>query len=71
MDKYPRRRDLEYGYPSLERGIEFSPESNCTYLEILHYTGSSGTAIHHSTEDLDDSSLDTWLLKVRMFRKLC
>jgi hypothetical protein len=37
------RGDLEYGYPSFERGTKFSLETNCLYFDILNYDASNGT----------------------------
>jgi hypothetical protein len=58
------RGDLEYGYPSFERGTKFSLETNCLYFDILNYDASNGTVVKTSSGDLDDSSLEDWLFKV-------
>ncbi|CZR56162.1 uncharacterized protein PAC_06050 [Phialocephala subalpina] len=54
-----QRRDLEYGYPSLERGFGFGQASKCDSLQILQY----GPKFRHSSEELDAISLRKWLDK--------
>jgi len=65
MQKDTNRGDLEYGYPSFERGTKYGLSTKCSYLEILAYASSTGTAIHTSTGVLDDVSIDEWIHKVR------
>ena len=53
MDPNPHRtKDLEYGYPSSERGISFSDRPGLSFLEILRYSGCEGDA--NDTEDADE-----------------
>ncbi|KUJ23863.1 uncharacterized protein LY89DRAFT_776084 [Mollisia scopiformis] len=55
----PQRRDLEYGYPTIEQGIQSGQVSKCDSLEILRY----GSEFRHSNERLDGTSLSAWLSK--------
>lgn len=62
----PQRRDLEYGYPTIERGTQFDRASKCDSLEILHY-GSDDIRI--SSGRLDTISLREWLGKASDSRR--
>jgi hypothetical protein len=57
-------QDLEYGFPALEQGIDFSLETNCRYLDLLKYEGSNGASFHNSKGSLDDVGLQAWLAKI-------
>ncbi|KAF8856034.1 hypothetical protein BDZ45DRAFT_675834 [Acephala macrosclerotiorum] len=53
----PLRRDLEYGYPALDKNFHFNQASICDSFDILQY----GLKFQHSSEKLDTPSLKKWV----------
>lgn len=65
MELSHNRREREYGYRSLEQGVDFSSDSHCSFLEILYYEAVDGTVgIQASSGDLTGNGIVEWILKV-------
>ena len=63
-----RHLDREYRYPALERGIGFSGTSECSCLEILHYTTRSGDLDVECNQGMlsGDVEVKEWIEQVRL-----
>jgi len=69
-------RDLEYGFPARESGIDFSAHNKCSYLEILRYSsatkdGNLGEVVRHQSGELGNEDVVGWIEKVRLTFQNC
>lgn len=60
-------RDLEYGYPSLERGIGFVASTHVSFLEVLRYKAvdeDEKVEVLNEKGELREGEIGRWLMKV-------
>ena len=56
--------EAKYKFPTWDSKVEFDPITKCSFIDILHHEGVSGTKSVLREGLLDDDSLHSWLDQV-------